>query len=339
MEGMSNISDLCFQIAGKNKMEEYPILTRFCYTAEELHEEYGLSLEGVLPKDLTEEDLPNDQWLTVFKQSYQKNAKIYVNQVQPKHFDECRFLFHKVYQAPPSCGEITAKFARCFAFENCHAATKDPAMHKVAWARFGESVLSMCASRPGGLDRKVETWRRANGASHGGLGPSQKKPRNTHSGSNLCTEVDLPQRPVQACEYVTDLESIVERLPQKCAAALDKLKELRESVQKKKETLLRAEGLNVVAKRIKDDIDGYEVQLVKLKEENPCNADEIKEVEADLAASQRMLRQLGNNQDMLELEKEIHLQQVRVIIHAFRKWFGSSCSFQQYLKMLFGSFW
>lgn len=78
---------------------------------------------------------------------------------------------------------------------------------------------------------------------------------------------------------------------------------------------------------------------MKLKEENPCNADEIKEVEADLAASQRMLRRLGNNQDMLKLEKEIHLQQVRVIIHAFQKWFGSSCSFQQYLKMLFDSFW
>ena len=57
-------------------MEEYPTLTRFCYTAKELHEEYGLNLEGVLPKDLTEEYLPNDLWLTVFKKSYQKNAMI-----------------------------------------------------------------------------------------------------------------------------------------------------------------------------------------------------------------------------------------------------------------------
>ena len=320
-------------------MEEYPTLTRFCYTAEELHEEYGLSLEGALPKDLTEENLPNDQWLTVFKQSYQKNSKIYLNQVQPTHLEECRFLYHKVYQAPPSCGEITSKFARCFAFERCHAATKDPAGHKVAWARFGESVLNMCASRPGGLDRKVETWRRANGASHGGLGSSMKKPRMTQSGSNLFTDVDPPQPHVQACEYVTELESILERLPLKCAAALDRLKELRESLQQKKEALLRAEGSNAVAKRIKDDIDGYEVQLGKLKQENPCNADDIKEVEADLAASRRMLRRLANNESMLELEKDIHLQQVCVIIHAFRKWFGSACSFQQYLKMLFGSFW
>ena len=31
-------------------MEEYPLLTRFCYTAEDLHEEYGLSTGGGAPK-------------------------------------------------------------------------------------------------------------------------------------------------------------------------------------------------------------------------------------------------------------------------------------------------
>ena len=45
---------------GKNKMEEYPQLTRFCYTAEELHKEYGLSMEGVLAKDLSDKDLSDD---------------------------------------------------------------------------------------------------------------------------------------------------------------------------------------------------------------------------------------------------------------------------------------
>ena len=140
-------------------MEEYPILTKFCYTAEELHEEYGLSIDGVLPKDLTDEDLPDDKWLTVFKQSYHKNVKIYLNQVHPILVEDCRFLFHKVYQAPPSCGGITAKFARYFAFERCHAATKNPACHKVAWARFGETILNMCASRSGGLEWSVPAAR------------------------------------------------------------------------------------------------------------------------------------------------------------------------------------
>lgn len=84
---------------------------------------------------------------------------------------------------------------------------------------------------------------------------------------------------------------------------------------------MRAEGSNTVAKRIKDNIEQYEVQLAKLKQENPCNVDDIKEIEADLGASQRMLRRLGNSEDMLKLEKEIYLQQVILIIHFLRKWF------------------
>ena len=117
------------------------------------------------------------------------------------------------------------------------------------------------------------------------------------------------------------MESIVERVPLKCVAASDGLKELRESLLQKKKTLLRVEGSNVVAKWIKDDIEHYEVQLVKLKQENPSNADDIKEVETDLGASRRMLHPLGNSEDMLKLEKEIHLQQVSLIIHVLRKWF------------------
>ena len=171
------------------------------------------------------------------------------------------------------------------------------------------------------MEQKVETWQRANGASHGGLGSSIKKPRFMQSGSNLCIEVDPPQRHVEALDYVTELESIVERVPQKCAAASDKLKELIESLQQNKETLLRVDGSNAVAKRIKDDIKHYEVQLAKLKQENPCNADDIKEIEVDLGANRRMLRRIGNIEDMLKLEKEIHLQQVILIIHVLRKWF------------------
>ena len=149
-------------------MEEYPLLTKFCYTAKDLHAEYGLSMEGVLPKDLSNENLFDDQSLSVFKHSYRTNANIYLNHVQPRLVVECRFLFHKVYQAPPSCGEIIANFVRCFAFEKCKAATKNLAHHKVAWARFGESVLSMCGSLEG-LERTVENWQRENGVSHGDL--------------------------------------------------------------------------------------------------------------------------------------------------------------------------
>ena len=91
-------------------MEEYPLLTRFCYIVENLHEEYGLSLEGVLPKDLNDDDLPTDQWLPVFMHNYQKSSKIYLYHVQPHLVDDCRRLYHKVYRASPSCEEITSNF-------------------------------------------------------------------------------------------------------------------------------------------------------------------------------------------------------------------------------------
>ena len=84
---------------------------------------------------------------------------------------------------------------------------------------------------------------------------------------------------------------------------------------------MKAKGSNAIAKWIKDDIEHYEMQLAKLKQENPCNADDIKEVEADLGASRHMLHRLGNSEDMLKPEKEIHLQQVSLIIHVLRKWF------------------
>ena len=84
--------------------------------------------------------------------------------------------------------------------------TKNPTTHKVAWARFGESVLNMCSSRVGGLERKVETWTRANGASHGGSPPPNhdKKPHMTQSGSNIYTEREHPY-PGPVVDYIADL--------------------------------------------------------------------------------------------------------------------------------------
>ncbi|MCO5558347.1 hypothetical protein L7F22_011928 [Adiantum nelumboides] len=86
------------------------------------------------------------------------------------------------------------------------------------------------------------------------------------------------------------------------------LKELKASLQQKRKTLLRAEGSNAVVKWIKDEIEHNEVQLAKLKQENPFNDEDIKEVEDDLGASRRMLRRLGNNEETLKLEKDVHLQ-------------------------------
>ncbi|MCO5604150.1 hypothetical protein L7F22_058310 [Adiantum nelumboides] len=167
----------------KNRMDEYPILNKFCYTAEELHEEYGLSLEGKVAKDLSGYDLPDDQWLTVFQHQYQKNAKL-------------SFLDAMLLRS----AMLLKKTAR----------------DKTAWARFGESVLNMCSSKLGGLDKKVENWKRANGAFHGGLLGSNKKRHYTQGASNMCdTEEDkVLQFETVAVDYISDSH---------CSRSFDKL--------------------------------------------------------------------------------------------------------------------
>ena len=293
-------------------MDEYPILNKFCYTAEELHEEYGLSLEGKVARDLSECDLPDDQWLTVFQHRYQKNAKVYLHHLQPCFTDDCRLLFHKVYQGPPSCGEITAKFARCYAFEKCHAAKKDPAGHKIAWARFGESVLSMCSSKPGGLDRKVENWKRANGAFPGGLLGSNKKRQYTPGASNMCNieEDKVLQFETVAVDYISDLDAIACGISTSSTQKLNRLSELRVGLQQKKESLLRFEGSNAVTKKINEDILLFEQRLDELHRQVPCDVYEIKDVEANLNASERMLRRLGGTAEMKNLALEMEIEQV-----------------------------
>ena len=53
-------------IMGKPKMNEYLILSKFCYTVEEFNAEYGLSLEGKGLRDLFNMVLLEVQWLIVF---------------------------------------------------------------------------------------------------------------------------------------------------------------------------------------------------------------------------------------------------------------------------------
>ena len=73
---------------------------------------------------------------------------------------------------------------------------------------------------------------------------------------------------------------------------------------------MRVENFDAIAKRIKDAIVGYEVQLATLKRQNPLNDDDIREVEADLGASRRILLQLENSKNIDNLQKEIDLIQV-----------------------------
>ena len=130
-------------------------------------------------------------------------------------------------------------------------------------------------------------------------------------GNNIFLEVDsLLLRTVQILDYVPNLESILERGPQTCLSIANRMKEVQASQKLKNEALLRYEGLNAIANQLKDDIKAFELQLAQLKQQSPCNVDEIKDLEADLGASQRMLHRLGLSDDMDKLKKKVEMLQV-----------------------------
>ncbi|MCO5572121.1 hypothetical protein L7F22_025872 [Adiantum nelumboides] len=160
------VSDTLECVASKSKQStkslkalEYKRLSIFCFSAEELHEEYGLILEEKLPKELSNKDIPNEEWPSVFKCLHKKNIKLFLNHVRDEFVDECRLLYQKVYQATPSNGELLAKFAQGFAYERCLAAASDPIGHRIAWARFDGNVLENCKMQKGGLERKINKFR------------------------------------------------------------------------------------------------------------------------------------------------------------------------------------
>ncbi|MCO5579377.1 hypothetical protein L7F22_033232 [Adiantum nelumboides] len=137
---------------------QYPRLSRFCYSVENLHSEYGLSLEGKLPRDIADDEISDKDWLTAFKCLHQKNTKLYISSVREEFVDECRLLYQKVYQAAPSNGELLAKFARGFVHERSRASS-DPDSRCIAWARFGGAVLDNCKLQKGGLEKKINKFR------------------------------------------------------------------------------------------------------------------------------------------------------------------------------------
>ena len=111
-------------------------------------------------------------------------------------------------------------------------------------------------------------------------------------------------------DYISDLDAIACRILTSSTQKLNTLSVLRAGLQQKKESLLRFEGSNAVTKKINEDILLFEQRLDELHRQVPCDVDEIKDVEADLNASKRMLRRLGGTSEMKNLALEMEIEQV-----------------------------
>ncbi|MCO5559731.1 hypothetical protein L7F22_013332 [Adiantum nelumboides] len=173
-----------------SRKAQYPKQTKFCFTQHDLHEEYGLSLEGKLYQHFSDEDVTDEDWLAVFTKEREKGVRIFLNMVQLEYEEECRLLFHKVYQAIPTNKEITHKFSTLFVYERCPAVLQSTTgQRKVAWAVFGEQVLDHCKKLPSGMEKKLKNWNDSNENGQHVIGTTQSTPKALLEGmmSNFCS--------------------------------------------------------------------------------------------------------------------------------------------------------
>ena len=286
---------------------EYPKLSRFCYSALELHAEYGLSMEGKLPKDLTDEDLPPEQWLTVFKVPEKKNTKLFLHMVHDHLYDACRHLYQKVYQAAPSNREVMAKFARGFAFENCAAAKAAPNSHKIAWAVVGGMVLENVKSQRGGLSRKVSKFMLDYGVV-GLLGPSEHV-----SDSNALTLSTHPAKPSEAASqplYMEWVNTIAVDLDGQIHAAEAQVESAKVVLIDKRDVWLRNEGSYSAYAPIISEMEKLKAEMEILKASPQENEAAITKMEAEIGVLHRVVSMAGALTTAAQLKEEVYTMQV-----------------------------
>ncbi|MCO5558027.1 hypothetical protein L7F22_011602 [Adiantum nelumboides] len=226
-----------------------PWLSKFYVSAKELHEEYGLGLEGKLPKELSDKDIPDEEWLSIFKCLHKKNTKLFLNHMRDEFVVECRILYLKVYQAIPSNGELLAKFARGFVYKRCPVVASDPIGHRIVWARFGGSVLENCKMQKGGLERKINKFR----IDYGLTGVIQIE-------ASICDGA-LSSIPTMELDQLNKELEVLKTSPDSDPREVDH-KEV--EVMDITEMLSRA-GATIDSRRLKEDLDS--LQLTKAEEE------------------------------------------------------------------------
>ncbi|MCO5564720.1 hypothetical protein L7F22_018387 [Adiantum nelumboides] len=119
---------------------------------------------------------------------------------------------------------------------------------------------------------------------------------------------------IDAIAYIFYLDAIVCGVLSSSTQKLNRLFELRASLQQKKESLRRFEGSNAITKKLKEDIFLFEQCLNELHWQVPCDIDEIKDVEADLNVSKRMLHRLEGTAEMKNLALEMEIEQEHLVL-------------------------
>lgn len=137
-----------------------PTQTKFCFTKEDFHTEYGLCLDGQDPKLLCNDDFSDEEWLSVWLYKRHQKEKMHLKFLRPELYEECLLLYYKVYQGAPPNNEISVHFAYGYTWQKCKGTEDSEGL--VAWAVFAEGVIKMLRQQ-GNFNRKLEKWRSTNG--------------------------------------------------------------------------------------------------------------------------------------------------------------------------------
>ena len=296
------LCDFVVCVALSARRTPYPKQTRFCFTQEELNEEYGLSLEGKLYQQLGAGDVTDDDWLSVFYKKREKGSKIFLHMVRPELHEECRLLYYKVYQALPANNEITHKFATLFAYENCKVAKKNPRTRKVAWAVFGEQVLEHCKKLPGGIDKKIKNWVETNkgvaapiqppcvalkhGSEYATLGSKGKHNVTKHGLELVCSPALIQMQIAQVEEMVTAIKAKLENVK----SALDAM---RVKLQESHQSMWRTEGISSATTLLQGQLEELQKKRVSMMGVVDADAQEFVAIDAQISVLSQSLTVLG----------------------------------------------
>ena len=229
--------------------------------------------------------------------------------LHPEYVDECKLLFHKVYQGPPLNNEITYKFAILFAYERCKAAKQDPNSHQVAWAVFAEQVVENCKKQAGGLQKKMNSWNEMNGFETIFSHPQpfkgiKKEPDDVHSCHVMASDT---RRNQIAVAYVKEMiERRALKLDQLKSSLISKQGEL----QSRHESLLKIEGSSSVAAVLASKFEKLKTKEQEMKEESNVHPECLKEVANQMSALSDALTLLGVGTAMVAIKSEVALLQV-----------------------------
>ena len=272
-------------------------------------------MEGKLYQHLSDEDVTNEDWDAVFTRKREKGVRIFLHMMRPEYVEECRLLFHKVYQAMPANKEITHKFATLFVYERCPAAIQSPTgQRKVAWAIFGEQVLDHCRNLPGGMEKKYKNWITCNEDSQQVLGiqatSSTVKSRSEHGGIRGadCPLSVLDPQSIRGSsvnpQIVAEVEQMLASRKTSLESVQNTLNAATVQLKEKRQSMWKNEGTSTAADVLQGQLKQLQTEQASMKGSGASDS-QLLVIEAKIGALATALTALGADASNFNIREDV----------------------------------